>query len=223
MGGIWQNVDLYCERTGPEYWSEPLNALTNLLFVVAGLWGLSLIRHAGAGRFAEVLAWWVAAIGVGSWLFHTHANRLTMWADILPIAGFTIVYIIYNLRRFMGYSWPKTFAIFVAYAAVIGTITALMPQSVHAATNGSIGYLPAFAALLFFGWLDIREGSAAGWYNIAAAGLFVLSATFRSIDAAVCDAIPFGTHFLWHTINAIMLGVILLAIARHSPRAGERA
>ena len=31
--------DLYCERTGVEFWSEPVNALTNLAFVVAGLWG----------------------------------------------------------------------------------------------------------------------------------------------------------------------------------------
>ncbi|TGT81791.1 hypothetical protein EN804_32725 [Mesorhizobium sp. M8A.F.Ca.ET.161.01.1.1] len=42
-GGIipmWQvlltPVDLYCERTGRELWSEPVNALTNLAFIAAG-------------------------------------------------------------------------------------------------------------------------------------------------------------------------------------------
>ena len=28
-------VDGYCERTGPGYWSEPLNALSNAAFLVA--------------------------------------------------------------------------------------------------------------------------------------------------------------------------------------------
>lgn len=28
-------VDGYCERTGPEPWSEPVNAVTNLAFLAA--------------------------------------------------------------------------------------------------------------------------------------------------------------------------------------------
>ncbi|TIW90088.1 MAG: hypothetical protein E5V59_23470, partial [Mesorhizobium sp.] len=67
---MWQTlsaaVDLYCERTGPEFWSEPVNVLTNLAFIAAGLWGVREVRRLGTGTFAEVLAWWVVAIGIGS-------------------------------------------------------------------------------------------------------------------------------------------------------------
>jgi hypothetical protein len=63
---LFTPVDLYCERTGPELWSEPVNALTNLAFVAAGIWGVYEVRKRSTGTAAEALAWWVVAIGVGS-------------------------------------------------------------------------------------------------------------------------------------------------------------
>lgn len=215
MDRLLATVDIYCERLEPGYWAEPVNALTNLLFIAAGLWGLRQIRRNGGGGWPIVMAWWVCAIGVGSWLFHTHANRITIWADILPIASFTIAYILYNLRIFMGFGWPKALMHFSAFAVVIGTITALLPQSVHDMTNGSASYLPPFAALLCFGIFAVISGKPVGWFNVAAGCLFAVSLTFRSIDMAVCETFPLGTHFLWHTVNAVMLGVILLAISRN--------
>jgi hypothetical protein len=210
-----QNIDLYCERTGSELWSEPVNALTNLAFVLAGLWGVREIRRRETGGFAEALAWWVVAIGVGSGLFHTFANRATMWADILPIAFFTLAYTLFNLRRFLGFSWPKALAIFVAFYAAAGLVTALVPEWLRDLSNGSTGYLPPFLALVFFGAWAAGTGNPAGWYNLAAAGIFVVSVTFRAIDPVVCEALPLGTHFLWHTLNGLMLGVLLAATARH--------
>ena len=36
MPSSWfEPVDLYCERTDPGYWSEPLNALSNASFILA--------------------------------------------------------------------------------------------------------------------------------------------------------------------------------------------
>lgn len=210
------HVNLYCERTGPEFWSEPVNALTNLAFVAAGLWGVREARRRDAGVFATVLCWWVVAIGIGSFLFHTFASRLTMWADILPIAGFTLAYTLFTLRRFLGFAWPKALAVFVAFYAVAAVLTMLVPDRLHDASNGSTGYLAPFLALVFFGIWVARAGHPAGWYNIAAACIFVVSVTFRAIDPLVCEALPLGTHFLWHTLNGLMLGVILAAVTRHA-------
>ena len=212
---LFHQIDLYCERTGPELWSEPLNALANLAFVVAGLWGLALVRRRGGDAFAEVLCWWVVAIGIGSGLFHTFANELTKWADILPIAVFTLVYTWFNLRRYMGLPLPRALAIFVTFYLVAALLTVLVPDWLRDASNGSTGYLPPFLALVFFGGLVIRSGNSAGWYNIAAAAIFVLSVTFRALDPVVCDGFPIGTHFLWHTLNGLMLGVLLLGVSRH--------
>jgi hypothetical protein len=94
-------VDLYCERVGPGLWAEPLNALSNLGFVVvAALAGARFFRAGDAVAFAMVLL--VGAIGVGSFLFHTFANSWSSLADVIPITLFIYAYLWLALRRFLG-------------------------------------------------------------------------------------------------------------------------
>lgn len=215
---MWQTlltpVDLYCERTGPGLWAEPANALTNVAFIAAGLWGVWQVRRHKTGAFAEVLAWWVVAIGIGSTLFHTFASKGTIWADILPIAGFTLAYTLFNLRRFLGMDWGKAILVFVAFYAVAGLITYAVPDWLRQASNGTTGYLPPFLALAFFGAWVAATGNRAGWYNLTGSAIFVVSVICRMIDPLVCASFPLGTHFLWHVFNGLMLGVLLAAVAR---------
>ena len=96
-----------------------------------------------------------------------------------------------------------------------GLVTWLIPEGVHAFTNRTTGYLPALLALIFFGVWAWRAGSPAGAYNLVAAGMLLVSATFRNIDPDVCPSLPIGTHFLWHVGNGVMLGLILAAVAKY--------
>lgn len=212
---LLQAIDNYCERTGPEIWSEPLNALTNLAFIAAGIWGLFLVRRNRTGGFAELLAWMAVLIGFGSGLFHTWANGLTVWGDIVPIALFVFTFTLFLLRRFLGFGWVMTVVVFLLFYAAAGFLTWMVPQWLVTATNGSTGYLPAFLALLVFGAWTARAGHPAGKYILAGAGIFVVSVTFRIIDPSVCGAMPIGTHFLWHSFNGLLLGVVLTAAALH--------
>jgi hypothetical protein len=212
---LLEAIDNYCERTGPEIWSEPLNALTNLAFIAAGIWGLFLARRNRTGGFAELLAWMAILIGFGSGLFHTWANRLTAWGDIVPIALFVFTFTLFVLRRFLGFGWLMTVLIFVLFYAAAGFVTYMVPQWLVTATNGSTGYLPAFLALVVFGLWVSRSGHPAGKYILAGAGIFVVSVTFRIVDPSVCEAMPIGTHFLWHALNGLLLGVVLTAAALH--------
>lgn len=211
-------VDIYCERLGAGFWAEPLNALTNLAFVLAGLLGLAAVRRRGGDRFSIVLCWWVVAIGIGSGLFHTFANGLTMWADIIPIAAFTVAYTLFNLRRFLGLGWAATIVGTAAFYIAAGAVTAAVPQHLQELSNNSTGYLPAFLALVFFGLLLIATGRCAGWYNLAAAAIFIASVSFRAADPLVCAAFALGSHFMWHLLNALLLGVLLAAVARYGRR-----
>ncbi|MDR7033945.1 hypothetical protein J2X35_002648 [Mesorhizobium sp. BE184] len=208
-------VDLYCERTGPDLWSEPLNVLTNLAFIAAGLWGVREARRRDTGAFAEVLAWWVVAIGIGSAVFHTVATNGTVWVDVLPIAGFTLAYTLFNLRRFLDMSWQQSLAVFVLFYVAVGLLTWAVPDWLRQASNGTTGYLPPFLALAFFGVWVTATGNRAGWYNLAGSCIFVVSVICRMIDPLVCTSFPLGTHFLWHMLNGLMLGVLLAAAARY--------
>ncbi len=65
--------------------------------------------------------------------------------------------------------------------------------------------------------LLLRHRAAATARGLAlGAGLLVVSLTFRSLDEVLCPAIPVGTHFLWHLLNAAMLGWMIEVWRRHA-------
>jgi hypothetical protein len=47
------------------------------------------------------------------------------------------------------------------------------------------------------------------------AGILVVSLTFRTLDDPLCDLVPFGTHFLWHILNGLMLALMIEVYRRH--------
>ncbi|MEF9603807.1 ceramidase domain-containing protein [Paracoccus sp. PXZ] len=208
-------VDAYCERTGPDYWSEPINALTNLAFLIAALvlWPRLRGPEMAMGR---ALAAMLFVIGIGSWLFHTHANRLTGLMDVLPILGFILLYVFAATRDYFG-ARPWIAALmtagFIPYAAATMPIFAMIPG-----LGSSAGYAPVpllilvYAALLRNRLPETARGLAIG------AGILIVSLTFRTLDQPLCGALPFGTHFLWHVLNAVMLGWMIEVWRRHRLR-----
>ncbi|HRH79942.1 MAG TPA: hypothetical protein PLW81_02735 [Thiobacillaceae bacterium] len=207
-------IDLYCERTGTEFWSEPVNALTNLAFLVAAglllrVWLAAYRGRTAAGWDRLLLVILVAAIGLGSGLFHTFARTWAAMADVLPIALFISVFLLVSLKRLAGLGWPATLAWFAAYH---GANVLAQRHLDPALLNGSVFYLPSFAALaLLAAWLAWR-GHVRSRRFTGAAVLFLVSLGFRSADMAVCAAWPLGTHFLWHLLNATLLWLLVCAV-----------
>ena len=113
-------LDLYCERTDGAFWSEPVNALTNVVFLFAAAAALRLLityryRIRGAGMLWLLLLLAVG-IGVGSFLFHTLASPWAAVADLLPIALFAMVALGTILSRFFGYP-PLMVAVMISGVA----------------------------------------------------------------------------------------------------------
>ncbi len=94
----------YCERLGaPAFWAEPLNALTNAGFLLAAALAFWLWRQRQPRDLAGlVLIGLIIAIGIGSFLFHTIPNRITVLLDVVPIQGFILLYLGVAIRRFLG-------------------------------------------------------------------------------------------------------------------------
>lgn len=208
----FRSLDNYCERIDPGYWAEPVNAITNAAFVVAAIWAWRLAARAG-DRGAQVLAVILGLIGIGSYLFHTHAQVWSLWADVVPIQVFILVYVHLATVRFFGLPWwggVLAAVAFVPYAA----LTARGLASIVGSLNGSIGYVPVpiliagYAAALWRRRPEAARGLAVG------AGILVVSLVFRSLDRSVCEAFPLGTHFMWHVLNAVMLGWMIRVMVR---------
>jgi len=194
-------VDAYCERLGAGLWAEPVNALTNLAFVIMALW---LWPRTQARPLARVLVVILGAIGIGSGLFHTAATRWAGLADVIPIGLYILTYLYAVNRDVCG--WP-------VWLAALGT-AAFIPYAM--AVTPVFGMLP-FLAISGFYWsvplliviyaLALRRRAPRTAMGLAmGAGILSLSLVFRSLDAALCAAFPLGTHFLWHLLNAVMLG-----------------
>ena len=103
-------VNGYCERGGPGLWAEPLNAVSNAAFLVAAWAGWRLARER-RDRGGQALALILAAIGIGSTLFHTVAQVWAGLVDVLPIQIFILVYLalavwgLIDWRRALGAGW----------------------------------------------------------------------------------------------------------------------
>lgn len=210
-------VDAYCERTGPEYWSEPVNALTNLAFLLAAI----LMWPGSKGLpLARALTAILALVGIGSWLFHTHAQAWAGLADVSPILAFILLYTFAAARDFLRLSPAGSLMAalaFFPYAAATVPLFALVPG-----LGSSAGYAPVPLLILIFAALLRRTAPATARGLALGAGLLTLSLAFRTLDAPLCGRFPLGTHFLWHLLNAAMLAHMIAVYRRHR-LAGPRA
>ncbi len=194
-------LSLYCERAGPGLLAEPLNTLSNLAF----LWAAALAwRRADSHRDQSLLAALLAAIGLGSLLFHLLATPLAQLCDVLPIALFQLSYLYLYLRRVaelgrgVSGGWLLIYVTALAAASLVPTML-----------NGSLAYAPAALALLILA--AVHFPLRARLDVLGAALVFLVSLGARTVDLMLCAQWPYGTHFLWHLLNAAMLYGLLRA------------
>ncbi len=207
---LTQTFDAYCERTDPSYWSEPLNAVTNLAFIIAAIimWRRSTGYPAGL-----VLAGILFAIGVGSYLFHTHATVWAVILDVTPILLFSLTYIFLANRDYWGLPvWLSALgsAAYIPYSVAFGAAFGQLPFFEISAQYWPLPVLIfAYAFLLRRRWPVTARNLAIG------ASILCVSLVFRSVDETVCAAFPIGTHIFWHILNALMLGWMIETWLRH--------
>lgn len=207
-----QQIDGYCERIDPGYWAEPLNAVTNAAFLIAAAVMWRRVRGANL-PLADALVVVLAAIGVGSYLFHTHAQVWSALADSGAIAVFAVLFVLAANRDFLGLRGWRPYAataLFIPYVALTVPIFDRLPFFTI-----SSGYWPLPLLMLLYGVALRRRVPATARGLWIAAGLVTVSLTFRSIDMPLCDAIPLGTHFMWHILNGILLGWMIEVYRRH--------
>lgn len=200
---LFSFVDNYCERTAIGFWNEPLNAITNISFLIAAGMLYRLYRAKGQkDRDMESLIVCIALVGLGSFAFHTYANYFAMMADVFPIIVFVCYYLWLAFRRLLGLRKPGALGGVSGFLLIAGLFSNLPPQY---SVNGSVSYFPCLAALVGIGGYLHHFKHPAYRLMLTATACFIVSLTLRSIDQAVCSYIPIGTHFLWHILNGIVL------------------
>ncbi len=214
----FQEIDGYCERLTPAYWAEPINAVTNAAFLIAAFIMWRRVRGQGM-PLAMLLVVILAAIGIGSYLFHTHAQVWAALADVAPILLYILIYI-FAINRDVWRMRPlpaaMMTALFIPYAAATLPLFQLVPG-----LGGSAAYAPVPLLILIYAFLlrnrtlETARGLAIGAF------ILIASITFRALDEPLCMQLPLGTHFMWHILNATMLGWMIEVYRRHMIRASQ--
>jgi hypothetical protein len=203
----------YCERLLPGLWGEPLNALSNLGFLWAA-WHAHVRlagRHPGQAGAIRVLALLLAAVGLASLGFHMVADGFTQVLDVAFIGLFNLAYLALFGRQVLRWGrWP-TLAAAVGFLGIDQLRALLLPAR---ALQGSVMYLPPLLVLVALAAAGWRRDRVAAVWMAAAALLFCLSLTARTLDMPLCAVWPAGLHWLWHLLNAAVLWLLLAAFAR---------
>ncbi len=203
----------YCERLSSAFWAEPVNALSNIAFVIAAgllLWRLIRARVPLRNLLdIVVLIGLLCCIAVGSFLWHTLATPSTEWMDVVPILIYISLYLLSFLGRIARLKPLLILVMFLLYHVVnIGLQLRFPPQTL----NGSMFYLPTLVTLLLMGIYSKHIQHPAANRLLLAGGMFAISLVFRTLDFALCPVWPLGTHFIWHILNAYILYILTLAL-----------
>lgn len=201
---MWhETLDFYCERTSLGFWSEPVNAITNAGFVLAGVLGLLKFRQ-NKSIWLLVLSLLSVFTGIGSFLFHTHANRWSHLADIIPIGIFMSTFVAFVARRLFSQSIFRTTLMSLFFILLSVVIEIYQPRHL---LNGSLGYSHALLLLIILTFKVPNDPLKKMFLH--ATLTFFISLVFRTIDNNVCHIFSLGTHYLWHLLNAKLIYIIL--------------
>ena len=193
-------MDAYCERVGMGLFAEPLNAVSNISFLLAAWAAWVMAKRIGAlSAGVRVLIAMAASVGVGSILWHTYPTMLTLILDIVPILIFIVWFIWLYTQNVVG--MRPLFAVASVGAFLAATFLAFPLAGV---LHGAPVYTPGLVVTLVLGVFHARERRVARFTLLAAAVVYLAALFFRTIDNEVCPVLPIGTHCLWHLLIGLV-------------------
>ena len=209
---IYNYLDNYCERAGGgALFAEPLNLLTNLAFLIAAWYAYRRFKDAPSCNWRNgwnilLLIIILASIGIGSGLWHLIPQRWTMLADVLPILLFINLYLLSFLVQIMRCRWWWVVLCWLGYQGLVyATGVFFLPDTL----GGTIMYMPTYITLIMMA-VYLKVGGNPFFRLIALVlVIWTVSLVLRTLDMTLCSMIPFGTHFFWHLLNAVVLYLLL--------------
>ncbi len=208
------SIDIYCERVSSDLFAEPINFLSNIAFIIAFYILLRRLKDLSFGdkalkNYSTILTYIILFIGLGSFLFHAFGNLWSAFADTFPIMIFILFYLYIAVRFYLkqnNFVAATALIIFLSLNILLG----------YAGVEEISSYLTALFAMLLISVISlVRDETEISRGLFITSIIFIISLTFRQLDHVACSYISFGTHWIWHILNAILLySLVLLFIER---------
>jgi membrane protein CcdC involved in cytochrome C biogenesis len=211
---------VYCETLSAVPGSipvEPLNTSSNGVIVLFGLAGLYfVIKRAPKAVDLYLLSALLVTTGIGSGIWHGLRDGDALFWEVRSGLFFLFAFVFCWARRLWSYwgALPALLAFNYGYdqsqnisvLGISGRWVAITPLVVASGT-----------LMVVQTYYRSRQAALLGAIAIA---LAIIAVILRTLDLAVCDTIPFGTHFLWHSFLSAggFAGILSLIALPARPR-----
>ena len=193
-------MPIYCELPIWGTLFEPLNTISNLAFMVAAYFVWRLLDQTSERRLrwqVGTLGLLLAAIGVGSGLWHYYGTGWALVTDVIPIQLFLLAFLWFLLEQLYRLVWLRLL-LMVGFVATTVFVPVIAPFA-----SGYIGALVFAYGLSYFVY---RHNLKQGRYFFITLLIFSLSLTTRQLDLSTCDLTHgHGLHLFWHVLNSYVL------------------
>lgn len=192
---------LYKETDMAQFFPEPLNAITAVLFLVLAIfWTLKM-----KGNFKEypfltycLVLLYIGAIG--GTVYHSFRQwPVFIMMDWLPIMLLCLSAAFYFVAQ--STRWYYAVAMVLGYLVLMFTLRNwILADNTSLFINVNYAIMASFVVFSVLRYLMYTQWKAAQWVGFAVLS-FVFALTFRIADK--WEWFSFGTHFLWHTFGAV--------------------
>lgn len=207
-----------CEAITEGLLAQPVNALSSVAYIIAGLW---LVSRAVRNRAAEtvtqiVFGLTLSGVGAGSFAFHGPMPPGARLVHDLTIAAVFAVILARGVGSLWRWSEPSVVAGFIGITAAAGAVMALSPGT-GAVLSGLVGV--AAVGIEVFVYRTGRRGPLssrlARWLLVIVALLIVagLVQLLGRTGALLCNPdSAYQAHALWHILTAVAIGLYAFVV-----------
>ncbi|MFM9889958.1 MAG: hypothetical protein ACKVOE_04830 [Rickettsiales bacterium] len=247
-GSILSYLDGYCERAGDgAIFAEPLNAVTNLFFIVAAVMAARALLQCARDRHPELGSGSISAATIAQTRdamdsrLRGNDRMMDLWLLIAALfsigigsglwhlhpTGTTVLMDVIPITLFINiYLLSAMRRLFMfGWRRTLCWFGLYWMMTVAAQIylppdllHGTIMYIPTYVAMVAITYGISRRDWALGKIFALVTTVWSASLILRTVDLEICQAFPIGTHFLWHTLNAWVLWRLLMVLLERGDR-----
>lgn len=197
---------VYCEPALFNGLFEPLNVLSNIIFIILGILLFNRVKRKSVNSFlSKVFPVLFVAIGIGSTLWHYFRSDLSFRFDVTPVIVLITLHVA-CYAKVVGKTVIEKLLLFLSVFAFLSIGLLLKAQYEYWLFNyNGVLYIAIWFYYMFV-WLyslftyKLRQKSMP-----LIMALFTLAILARQADMLSCETFGFGSHFLWHLFSAVAL------------------
>lgn len=203
MNLFWQIINnlpqpTYCEKVANSIFIEPVNALTNLAFLISTILTYKMLKAKNIkNSIYYFFPWIIFLIGFGSTSWHLYRSPVTLLFDAIPIYIFLGLSFFLLLRKLVK-NTNLTFGAIGLFILLQIFLTINFPYIF----NGSIRHIINAIILLALVFWTYKKVGKVALQLVFVFLIYIVGIIFRTIDLQICPIFNVGTHFLWHLLVA---------------------